>query len=133
MSTGHLGWDLHARWVRSISAESDGSVCYATRPGSSQAFNLGRWPTREEALEHGRAYVDRRAGALSALIEGSAGLVLATSCANLWRTEPALLASPERHRPPEESPNMMLLMSNRPPFAPSDRNAAIAARRPQGR
>ncbi|WP_156385466.1 hypothetical protein [Ramlibacter sp. Leaf400] len=35
-------------------------MCYATRPASSQELNLGRWRTSDDALEHGRAYVDSK-------------------------------------------------------------------------
>jgi hypothetical protein len=58
--TEHRGWKLQARWLQSITADSDGWVCHATRPASTQGLTLGRWPTSELALEHGRAYVDRK-------------------------------------------------------------------------
>ena len=35
-------------------------MCFATRPASSHKLNIGRWRSSDEALEHGRAYVDRR-------------------------------------------------------------------------
>lgn len=60
MSTEHRGWTLQARWLQSITTESNGWVCYATRPASTQGLNLGRWLTSDLALEHGRAYVDRK-------------------------------------------------------------------------
>jgi hypothetical protein len=59
----HRGWKLQVRWLRSLSADTEGWVCYATRPASSQDLNLGRWASSDLALEHGRAYVDRRAEA----------------------------------------------------------------------
>ena len=60
LSAEHRGWKLQARWLQSLSAASGGWVCYATRPASSQELNLDRWRTSEDALEHGRAYVDSK-------------------------------------------------------------------------
>ena len=56
----HRGWKLKAQWLTSVSSGTDGWVCYASRPTSAQDLNIGRWPTSEAALEHGRAYVDRQ-------------------------------------------------------------------------
>jgi hypothetical protein len=56
----HCGWKLEARWLTSISPPAEGWVCYATRPGAALGLNIGRWPTSELALEHGRAYVDSK-------------------------------------------------------------------------
>jgi len=56
----HRGWKLEARLLHSLSADRAGWVCYATRPASTQELNLGRWLSSDLALEHGRAYVDRR-------------------------------------------------------------------------
>jgi len=39
---------------------SEGWVCFATRPTASHRLNIGRWQSNDQALEHGRAYVDRR-------------------------------------------------------------------------
>jgi hypothetical protein len=59
----HRGWKLQARWLHSLSASTEGWVCYATRPSSSHGLNIGRWVSSDLALEHGRAYVDRRLAA----------------------------------------------------------------------
>jgi hypothetical protein len=56
----HRGWKLQARWLTSLSADTEGWVCYATRPASTQGLNIGRWLSSELALEHGRAYVDQQ-------------------------------------------------------------------------
>ena len=56
----HRGWKLQARWLTSISPPTEGWVCYATRPTSPHGLNIGRWPTSELALEHGRAHVDAK-------------------------------------------------------------------------
>lgn len=56
----HRGWKLKAQWLTSVSSGTQGWVCYATRPASSHDLNIGRWATSDDALEHGRAYVDRQ-------------------------------------------------------------------------
>lgn len=56
----HRGWKLQTRWHTSISPASEGWVCYVTRPGSYHELNIGRWPTSELALEHGRAHVEHQ-------------------------------------------------------------------------
>jgi hypothetical protein len=60
VDTEHRGWKLQARLIRSMSESTGGWVCYATRPACSQELNIGRWKSSDLALEHGRAYVDRR-------------------------------------------------------------------------
>jgi hypothetical protein len=56
----YRGWTLQTTWYRSSLGVSEGWVCFATRPTASHRVNIGRWSTSDEALEHGRAYVDRR-------------------------------------------------------------------------
>jgi hypothetical protein len=56
----HRGWTLQTTWFRSSLGVSEGWVCFATRPFASHRVNIGRWGNSEQALEHGRAYVDRR-------------------------------------------------------------------------
>jgi hypothetical protein len=56
--TEHRGWKLQARWLHSLTASTEGWVCYATRPASSHGLNIGRWTSSDIALEQGRAYVD---------------------------------------------------------------------------
>jgi hypothetical protein len=58
--TDHRGWTLQITWFRSSLGVSEGWVCFATRPFGSHKVNIGRWSNSDEALEHGRAYVDRR-------------------------------------------------------------------------
>ncbi|MBE7368919.1 hypothetical protein [Ramlibacter pallidus] len=56
----HRGWTLQTTWFRSSLGVSEGWVCFATRPTASHRVNIGRWTNSDLALEHGRAYVDRR-------------------------------------------------------------------------
>jgi hypothetical protein len=59
----HRGWTLQASWFHSFCGTTEGWVCFATRPSSCHKLNIGRWGSSEIALEHGRAYVDRRVDA----------------------------------------------------------------------
>lgn len=56
----HRGWTLQTSWFRSSLGVSEGWVCFATRPTAHHRLNIGRWASNDEALEQGRAYVDRR-------------------------------------------------------------------------
>jgi len=56
----HRGWRLQASWLRSFCGADDGWVCYATAPAAFHKLNIGRWGSSDLALEHGRAYVDRK-------------------------------------------------------------------------
>jgi hypothetical protein len=56
----HRGWTLQTTWLRASLGLPEGWVCFATRPTASHRVNIGRWSTSDLALEHGRAYVDRR-------------------------------------------------------------------------
>jgi len=56
----HRGWLLQVSWFRSSLGADEGWVCYAIAPGSFHKLNIGRWQSSELALEHGRAYVDRK-------------------------------------------------------------------------
>jgi hypothetical protein len=60
VNTEHRGWKLQARWFHSFWKASEGWVCYVTSPESSHKLNIGRWNSSDLALEHGRAYIDRR-------------------------------------------------------------------------
>lgn len=56
----YCGWKLQARWFSSVASIAEGWVCYVTGPTSSHELNIGRWTSSDEAIQHGRLYVDQR-------------------------------------------------------------------------
>ena len=56
----HCGWQLQARKFSPFPGLTAGWVCYVTGPTSSHELNIGRWGSCDEAIQHGRLYVDQR-------------------------------------------------------------------------